>query len=368
MMSEERPLAGVRVLELAGIGPGPYAAQLLGDLGAEVVCVRRPGPQLPFLTDRGKRFVTLDLRADGAAEAVLRLAERSDLLIEGFRPGVTERLGIGPDVVRARAPALVYGRMTGWGQTGPWAGRAGHDLNYVGLTGALHAMGEAGRPPTPPLNLVGDYGGGSLFLCLGLLAALTRARETGEGSVVDAAILDGVASMMGVVGSLAALGQWTGERQDNLIDGGAPYYRCYACADGGYVAVAPIEARFFALMLAGLDIDQSEYGDQNDRAAWARQHAMLEARFAERSRDDWAAVFDGTDACVTPVLSYEEAMDHPQNEARGLYAEAGGTRQPKVAPVVGAGAPLPEASAGGDVLAELGYTDEERAALSGGEG
>ncbi len=224
-------------------------------------------------------------------------------------------------------------------------------------------MGQADRPPPPPLNLVGDYGGGSLFLCLGLLAALTRARETGQGAVVDAAILDGTASMMGVVGSLSRLGQWTGRRQDNLIDGGAPYYRCYACEDGGYMAVAPIEAHFFAEMLSVLGIDPDEYGGQNDRDAWPRQHALLERTFARRTRDEWAALFDGSDACVTPVLAYEEAMDHPQNAARGLYE--GGA--PKVAPVIGEGAaPRTAHTRGADgsaILAELGYTDAEVQAL-----
>ena len=366
--SSSRPLEGIRVVELVGIGPGPYAGQLLADLGAEVIAIDRPTPRPPLVTDRGKRSVILDLRAEGAAEAVLKLSETADLLIEGFRPGVAERLGVGPEAVHARRPALVYGRMTGWGQTGPWAKTAGHDINYVGLTGALHAMGEAGRPPTPPLNLVGDYGGGSLFLVTGLLAGLLRARTTGEGSVVDAAIVDGVASLMGIVPSLAALGMWSEERQDNMIDGGAPYYRCYACRDGGYMAAGPIEPQFFAIMLDVLGIDPAAYGGQNDKDRWPAQHAMLEATFAERTRDEWAAVFSGTDACVTPVLTWREAREHPQGAARNLYPAAQNHVQPKVAPVIGADAPVPPLPDRGahtsEVLGELGLTADDIARIS----
>ena len=365
-MSAPRPLTGLRVVEFVGLGPGPYAGQLLADLGAEVIAIDRPGPKPAFTTDRGKRSVLLDLRAEGAAEAALRLCETSDALIEGFRPGVMERLGLGPAEVAARAPALVYGRMTGWGQTGPWAGVAGHDLNYVGLTGALHAMGEAGRPPTPPLNFVGDYGGGSMFLVMGLLAGVIEARATGRGRVVDAAILDGTASFMGVVASLGAMGQWTGARQANLIDGGSPFYRCYGTSDDGWLAVAPIEPQFLAVMLGVIGVDPSEYGAQHDRAEWSRQRALLEGVFASRTRDAWAEAFDGTDACVTPVLSFAEAMDHPQNQARALYAARGGLTQPKVAPVMGEAAVPEMPERGGDgraVLAELGYTGSEADAL-----
>ena len=361
------PLQGLTVAELVGLGPGPYAGQLLADLGAEVVAIERPGFRPPMTTDRGKRSVVMDLRGDGAAEAVLRLCERSDALIEGFRPGVAERLGLGPEEVHARNPRLVYGRMTGWGQTGPWAGKAGHDLNYIGLTGALHAMGEAGRPPVPPINFVGDYGGGSMFLIMGLLAGVIEARTTGRGRVVDAAILDGTASFMGVVASLEALGQWSGARSDNLIDGGAPFYRCYEAKDGGWLAVAPIEPQFLAEMLAVIGVGPSEYGAQMDKAEWPRQRALLESVFARRTRDEWAAAFDATDACVTPVLSYAEAMEHPQNQARALYEARGGRRAPKVAPVMGVEAAAPRApergADGAAVLRELGYTDDEAAAL-----
>lgn len=361
------PLSGIRVVELVGLGPGPYAAQLFADLGAEVVSIDRPGAKPAFTTDRGKRSIVLDLRRPGATEAVLRLCERSDALIEGFRPGVAERLGLGPEAVHARAPGSVYGRMTGWGQTGPWAKTAGHDLNYIGLTGALAAMGEAGRPPVPPLNFVGDYGGGSLFLVMGLLAGIIEAKRTGRGRVVDAAIVDGAASFMGVVASLGAMGQWSGEREDNLIDGGAPFYRCYETSDGRWMAVAPIEPQFLAVMLDVLGVEPSAYGAQLDKAEWPRQRALLEGVFARRTRDEWAEAFDGTDACVTPVLSFAEAMDHPQNRARALYEARGGLTQPKVAPVMGESVPVPampeRGADGAAVLGELGYTDEEAAAL-----
>ena len=358
------------MVELVGIGPGPYAGQLLADWGASVTAVDRPAPRPPLVSDRGKRSVILDLRAAGAADVVLDLCAEADLLIEGFRPGVAERLGVGPDAVRARNPALVYGRMTGWGQTGPWAGTAGHDINYIGLTGALHAMGEAGRPPTPPLNLVGDYGGGSLFLVAGLLVALLRAKTTGEGSVVDAAIVDGTASLMGVVPSLATLGLWSPERQANMIDGGAPYYRCYACADGGYMAVGAIEPQFFAIMLERLGVAPDAFGGQNDKDAWPRQHETLEAVFAKRARDEWAAVFAGSDACVTPVLTWEEASAHPQGAARRLYQDVDGTQHPRVAPSFGEDvAPPPVPPRGQDtrtVLEGLGLSGGDIARLSGG--
>ena len=364
-----RPLQGVRIIELVGIGPCPYAGQLLADLGAEVIAVDKPQPGVRGLHDRGKRSVTLDLRADGAAEAVLRLCEGADALIEGYRPGVAERLGLGPDAVRARKASLVYGRMTGWGQTGPWAKKAGHDINYIGLTGALHAMGEAGAPPPPPLNLVGDYGGGSLFLVAGLLAAMLRAKTTGEGSVVDAAILDGTASLMGIVHTLKATGMWTEERQANLLDGGAPFYRCYACADGGFMAVGAIEPQFHAEMLRILKIDSEAHGAQLDRAAWPRQHAALAARFAEKPRDAWAALFEASDACVTPVLSLAEAQSHPQNRARALTATRDGVAHTKVAPVIGGGAmPGGVPAHGADtaaVLAELGYGEDDTRRMSG---
>ena len=329
------PLAGTRIIELAGIGPGPYAGMLLADMGAEVILVNRPGPTIPTVHDRGKVPIQLDLRTDDGVATVLDLAARSHAMIEGLRPGVVERLGVGPEQVHARNPALVYGRMTGWGQTGPWAKTAGHDLNYISITGALHAMGEAGKPPMPPLNFVGDYGGGSLFLVSGILAGLFRARDTGRGTVVDAAMVDGVNSMMSMFHSLAGLGQWSPHRESNLLDGAMPYYRCYETSDGKFMAVGCIEPQFFAEFLRILGIDPESFGGQNDRKVHPAQHARLEALFATRTRDEWAAAFDGTDACVSPVLDYTEALSHPQNAARGGLQQVGPFTHPRPAPVFG---------------------------------
>ncbi len=315
------PLTGYRVIELAGIGPGPYAGQILADMGAEVISVDRPGGagplgSLPMVHNRGKKSLVLDLRKEGSADILLKLVASADILIEGNRPGVTEKLGIGPEACLAVNPKLVYGRMTGWGQTGPWANMAGHDINYLSITGALHAMGENGRPPSPPLNLVGDYGGGSMILVIGVLSALLKAQSSGQGDVVDAAIIDGVSSMMGIIYSLSALKLWTSQRQSNLLDGSAPFYRCYATQDGKFMAVGCIEPQFFAEFLEKLSVDATVFGAQMDRSQWARQQADLEALFATKTRAHWADLFDGSDACVTPVLTYEEAADHPQNKSR----------------------------------------------------
>ena len=364
------PLSGIRVIELAGIGPGPHAAQMLRDMGADVIRVSRPGGMaaLPFVADRGKRSIVLDLRKDGAADVVLDLAATADLLIEGNRPGVAERLGVGPDACHARNPALVYGRMTGWGQTGPWAQAAGHDINYISITGALAAVGEAGRPPPPPLNLVGDFGGGSMFLVAGLLAALLRAKTTGQGDVVDAAIVDGTHHSMSIIHALDALGQWTPQRESNLLDGAAPFYRCYTCSDERFVAVGCIEPQFFSQMLRLLAIDSEDFGAQNDRALWPAQHARLAAVFAGEPRDHWAVVFDGTDACVTPVLDYREAAAHPHNVARGALTKAGPFTHPAPAPrfqdPVAPVTDIPAAGRDTDaVLGELGYDAKTMQAL-----
>jgi len=326
------PLSGVRVIELAGLGPAPYAGQLLADLGAEVIVIARKGPPGMPIEARGKKSTVLDLKDPGAVEATLNLIETADILTEGFRPGVTEKLGLGPAACHARNPKLVYGRMTGWGQTGPWARMAGHDINYIGLTGALHAMGQGGLPPAPPLNLVGDYGGGAMFLIMGLLAALLSARETGKGDVVDAAIVDGTLSMFGMMLSLDSLGYWSPRRDSNLLDGGFPYYRCYECADGRYFAVGAIEPQFFAELLQLLEISPDLYGGQNDLPRFAQQSEMLAARFRSRARDEWAALFDGTDACATPVLDYIEAQEHPHMKARHSITRHAGLMHPHVAP------------------------------------
>ena len=342
------PLAGYRIIEFAGIGPGPYAGQLLADLGAEVVCIERPAPGAnptagtATIDNRGKQSLVLDLRKPGASAVALRLIEGADGLIEGNRPGVMERLGLGPDECHAVNPKLVYGRMTGWGQTGPWAKVAGHDINYIAITGALHAMGKAGEVPMPPLNLVGDYGGGSLFLVMGMLSALLRAQKTGEGDVVDAAIIDGTSSLMGMFYTLAGHGRWSTNRQSNLLDGGMPFYRCYATADDKFVAVGCIEPQFFALMLEKLEIDPGDFGAQHDPVQHAAQHRRLEEIFGSRTRDEWAALFDGSDACVAPVLDYEEAASHPQNRARGGLIEHGGLIHPRTAPGFAVAEPTPD--------------------------
>ncbi len=362
---KQGPLEGYRIIELAGIGPGPYCGQLLSDLGAEVIVVERPGARMDSIDLRGKRSITVDLRKEGAADLILHLVKTADALIEGNRPGVTERLGVGPDDCFAVNPKLVYGRMTGWGQEGPWSSMAGHDLNYLSITGALYAMGDKAGPPPPPLNVVGDYGGGSMFLAVGVLAALLRAQKTGEGEVVDASIIDGVSSMIHLVRSLAAFGLWTNERQSNLLDGGVPYYRCYETADQKYMAVGCIEPKFFTIMLEKLEINPSEFGDQNDQEKHAAQHAKLETIFASKPRDQWAQLFDGTDACVTPVLDYEEAAQHPHNAARQALIDDGVRVHPAAAPRFSNAAvqtPMEIPKMGGDtreVLSEAGLGDAE---------
>lgn len=363
------PLSGIRIIELSGIGPGPFAGRLLADMGAEVISIDRQGGLPPMIDARGKKSVVLDLRRPEAVEALLKLVEQSDALIEGFRPGVTERLGVGPDICRARNPRLVYGRMTGWGQAGPYAKMAGHDLNYLSITGALQAIGPSGDVPPPPLNLIGDYGGGAMFLVAGVLAALLKAQRTGEGDVVDAAIIDGTHSMMGIIHSLSAMGLWQGERQANLLDGGMPYYRCYRTSDDRFMAVACIEPQFFAVMLERLNLNPKDFGGQNDAAKRDAQHKILEEVFAGRSQAEWQELFDGTDACVTPVLDYQEALSHPQNIARGSHRKAGAFQQPAAAPRFqrspqGVDMNLPKRGAHTkEVLMELGLTDDELAQL-----
>ena len=341
-MSEENntgPLAGYRVIELAGIGPGPYCAHLLADMGAEVIIVDRPGAGPYPIDARGKKSITLDLRKPEAVEVLLKLVETADVLTEGYRPGVTERLGIGPDVCLKRNPKLVYGRMTGWGQEGPWSKVAGHDINYLSITGFLGVTGKRNEAPMPPLNLVGDYGGGSMFLAMGILASLLKAKTTGKGEVVDAAIIDGVASMMGMFNSLKGFGIWTTEREDNLLDGGAPFYRCYETADNKYMAVGCIEPQFFALMLEIAGISPEDYGDQNDKSLWAGQHELLEKVFGSKTRNEWAGLFDGTDACVSPVLNMEEAQEHPHNKTRNSHHKSGAMVHPHPAPRFGSNTP-----------------------------
>jgi alpha-methylacyl-CoA racemase len=329
------PLAGVKVVELGGIGPGPFATLQLAGMGADVVRVERlDAPAGPVSMGRGKRSIAVDLRSSAGAEVVLGLVERAAILVEGFRPGVAERLGLGPDECLARNPALVYGRMTGWGQHGPWAHAAGHDINYIGLTGALHAIGRAGEPPAVPLCLVGDLGGGAMFLVAGVLAALHEATHTGVGQVVDAAIVDGAAALMFPIYEMAAAGQWTDERGTNLLDTGRPWYDVYACADGRWVSVGAIEDRFYAAFLDLLGLDAAA-NDRSDPAGWPGLRARIAARLAEHDRDHWEKVFAGTDGCVAPVLSLTEAAGHPQLAARSVLGTPGTTPTPAPAPRFG---------------------------------
>ena len=333
------PLHGLRVVELAGIGPGPHAAMILADLGADVVRIDRPSgalalgdPDGPDPTLRGRRRVAADLKDPEGRETVLRLVERGDVLLEGYRPGVAERLGVGPADCHARNPRLVYGRITGWGQDGPMAGQAGHDINYLSLTGALHAIGRAGGRPTPPLNLVADLGGGSMLLLVGVLAALWEVRSSGRGQVVDAAMVDGASLLMQMVWAFRAQGHWSDEREANLLDGGTPHYDTYTCADGRHVAVGPLEARFYARFLDGLGLDPADLPDRDDPAAWPALRARFTTAFAGRPRDEWVAVFDGTEACVTPVLALGEVAGHPQIAARGTIVAPDGVPQAAPAP------------------------------------
>ncbi|WP_171166908.1 CaiB/BaiF CoA-transferase family protein [Streptomyces sp. I05A-00742] len=331
------PLTGVRVVELAGIGPGPFAAMLLADLGADVVRVDRPGgPGLYIdprhdVTNRNKRSVRVDLKADGGAETVLDLVERADVLLEGYRPGVAERLGVGPGPCLGRNPRLVYGRMTGWGQDGPLAPAAGHDIGYIALTGALGLAGAADGPPYPPANLLGDYAGGSLYLVIGVLAALQHARATGTGQVVDAAIVDGTAHLTAMIHGMLAAGVWQDRRGGNLLDGGAPFYGVYATSDGGHMAVGALEPRFYAEFVRLLGIPEADAG-RDDPAGWDRLRELIADRFRQRTRAEWREVFEGTDACVSPVLSLTEAPGHPHLAARGTFADDWGITQPAPAP------------------------------------
>lgn len=317
-------LKGIRIVEMDAIGPVPLCAMILADMGADVVRIARAGGLSAYDDDggsilhRSRSVVTLDLKSADDRDMALALIERSDGLIEGFRPRVMERLGLGPDACLAINPRLVYGRMTGWGQDGPLASRAGHDINYIALTGALAMMGDPDGPPAPPLNLIGDYGGGTMFLALGMVAGILSARATGQGQVIDAAITDGVTTMLSLFMALQASGGWSVERGRNLLDGGRPFYRCYVCADGGYVAVGALEPQFFAVLLRGLGIAEDRFR-QYDPDQWPEMERLFSEIFASRSRNDWGAVFDETDACVTPVLSMAEAAAHPHNVARQIH-------------------------------------------------
>ncbi|WCE66930.1 CaiB/BaiF CoA-transferase family protein [Sulfitobacter faviae] len=355
------PLSSLRVVEFSGLGPAPLAGQLLADLGADVITIdRNAAPADPSdINRRGKRSVVLNLKTAEGIAAAKALIASADVLIEGFRPGVMERLGLGPDVC---PEALIYGRMTGWGQTGPWAQTAGHDINYLALTGALHAIGRADAPPVPPLNMVADYGGGTMFLLFGILAAVIERGVTGKGQVVDAAMVDGVPAMMGLIHGMLAQGAWTEKRAANWLDGAAPFYRCYTCADGKFISVGALEPQFYAILLEKLGLPAELAESQNDRTTWEARIAEFSAIFVTRARDDWAAHFDGSDACVAPVLSFSEAPDHPQMAARGNVVRANGVLQSGQAPRFDGSAPQmpsPPRAIGADtdaLLAELGVS------------
>jgi len=334
------PLAGIRIIELAGIGPGPMCAMLLADLGATVLRIDRaqavelgsPRPLKFNLLLRNRHAIALDLKKADAVNLVLNLVERADALIEGFRPGVTERLGLGPRECHGRNPRLVYGRMTGWGQAGPLAASAAHDLNYIALAGALHSIGRAGEPPVPPLNLLGDYAGGSLYLALGLLAGIIEAKQSGKGQIVDAAIVDGTASLMTSAFGVHAAGLFSLERGTNMLDSGAYFYEVYQCSDGQWVSVAAIEGRFHAELLRLLEIDPEAIGAQGDRANWPKARELFAAKFKTRTRDEWCALLEGTDACFAPVLSLAEAPAHAHHAMRGTFIKVDDIVQPAPAP------------------------------------
>lgn len=330
------PLNGVKIVEFAGIGPGPFCGMLLSDLGADVVKIDRAGAETPpnpnDVGGRGRRSVALNLKDPGDVETAFKLLSKADALIEGFRPGVMERLGLGPDVAFQRNPKLVYGRMTGWGQTGTLAHAAGHDLNYVALTGALHAMGRKGERPPVPLNLIGDFGGGALYLAFGILAGIVNVKNGGEGQVIDCAMTDGVASLSTMFHGFRALGFWSDERENNMLDGGAHFYDTYECKNGGYVSIGSIEPQFYQLLMEKTGIDDPEFEAQMDRSKWPILKAKLSDVLKLKTRDEWCEIMEGTDVCFAPVLTFDEAIKHPHNQARETFLEVEGVVQPAPAP------------------------------------
>lgn len=334
MSAATGPLAGLRVVEFASIGPGPHAAMLLSDLGAEVLRIDRPTrSNFPNpIMDRGRHSLVIDIRSEEGRAQAIEAVTRADVLIEGLRPGVMERLGLGPDDMLARNPRLVYGRMTGWGQEGPLAQAAGHDINYIALTGALAAMTGGERHPIPPLNLVGDFGGGSMFLVLGILAALYERERSGKGQVVDAAIIDGVASMLTMFTGLMAGGYMTLNPERNMLGGAAHFYRCYECADGKYISVGAIEPQFYAELLTRIEAPEALRSGQHYADEWPEKRQALATLFKQKTRDEWCALLEGTDACAAPVLTYEESLAHPHMQARNAYVNVNGVTQAAPAP------------------------------------
>ena len=365
------PLHGVRVIEIASLAPGPFGCMILADLGADVVRVDRAGggdgldlrPAGPLA--RSRRSIALNLKDPAGIDVLLRLTDTADVLVEAFRPGVAERLGFGPQVCAGRNPRLIYARMTGWGQHGPLASTAGHDIDYIAVAGSLDPIGRAGERPVPPLNRVGDFGGGGMLLAVGVLAALLERERSGLGQVVDVAMVDGSALLASFLYGLRAAGGWRDERGTNLLDGGAPFYDTYRTADGRHMAVGALEPKFYAELLAGLGLDPAGLPAQYDRSGWPVLRAALTAAFGGRTQAEWAAVFDGSDACVAPVVSPADAPDHPHNAARGTFVDVGGLIQPAPAPRFSrtpAGPPAPPQAAGAstaEVMASLGFTDQQ---------
>lgn len=374
------PLAGTRIIELAGLGPAPFACMMLADLGAKIIRIDRvPSTQRTLretlggvdCVDRGRSSIALDLKSQEGRNVLLRLIEDVDALVESYRPGVAERLGFGPDTCLARNGRLVYGRMSGWGQTGPLAHAAGHDINYIALSGALHAMGDPDRPPTPPLNLLGDYGGGGMLLAFGLLAGLLDVRTSGQGQVVDAAMVDGAALLMSAVYGMSFTGAWSNRRGENFLDGGAPFYACYECSDGGYIAIGAIEPNFYACLLKLCEIEDPAFAEQWDRARWPTMKAHLKSLFLTRTRDAWCDLLEGTDACVSPVLSMDEAALHPQAAARNIFLPFESSVRPAPAPRFSRSQAAPVETSheiGSDsykVLRSFGYDEQEIRHLTG---
>jgi alpha-methylacyl-CoA racemase len=367
------PLSGIRILEFEAIGPGPFCGMLLADMGADVLLIDRPassglGLKRERWNDvmmRGKRSVTLDLKSKQGAAAAMELMARADALIEGFRPGVMERLGLGPDAALRRNPKLVYGRMTGWGQDGPMAARAGHDLNYIALAGVLHAFGRKGEAPVPPLNLVGDFGGGGMLLGFGIACALVEARASGKGQVVDAAMVEGASLLATMFSGMLAAGSWKEERGSNILDTGAPWYDVYETRDGKYVSIGSIEAKFYEDLLQRLGLSAQPLPPQHDREGWPALRKMFSDKFLEKSRDEWCKVFDGSDACFAPVLTFSEAKTHAHNAARKSFVTVGTVEQPAPAPRFSRtpgqirSAPPERGEGGGQALVDWGFSGSE---------
>lgn len=330
------PLQGIKMIEIAGLGPAPFAGMMLADMGAEIILVERKRDpnqhRVPDANRRGKKSIALNLKDEKDIETLLQLVEKADVLFEGFRPGVMERLGLSPDICQGRNPKLIYARMTGWGQTGPLSEVAGHDINYIALTGALHAIGKPGENPVPPLNLVGDYGGGGMFLVTGILAAIIEVQRSGKGQVIDVAMTDGSATLMSVFNTLDAMGLWSTNRGSNFLDSGSHFYNTYETKGGKYISIGSIEPQFYSLLIEKLNLDPEEFSQQNNPTAWPNLKIKIADVFKSKTRDEWCEIMEGTDICFAPVLDYKEAQQHPHNVARNTYIEVDGITQPAPAP------------------------------------